>query len=133
MPEMKPPVDTFTSPAGRAFTVGLGEHSERWPEDPLWDDTWPILHEGKPAGKLYRSLSYGRTTAGLPRWHASTRELFWAVADDAPIDIGFDVAAFDTPEQALAAWALSADQILDWAEGKPVRSIYSKTGVFQKE
>jgi hypothetical protein len=122
----------FTSPAGRAFTVGPGEHTERWPGDPLWHDAWPILHEGKPAGRLYRDLSYGRTEAGLPRWYATTRELYWAKASDAPIGVGFDVAAFDSALEGLASWGRSADQILDWAEGKPVRSIYSKTGVFQK-
>jgi len=126
------PIKTFRSVGGREFTVGRGEHEERCKGDPLWSDTWPLLHEGRPAGKLFRSLNYGTTADGAPRWQASTRELFWSKASDAPTGIGFDVAAFDTPEQALAAWGRSADEILDWAAGKPVRSIYSKTGVFQK-
>ncbi len=129
---LEPPIASFTSKAGRTFTVEAGEHSERWPEDPLWSDIWPIHFEGQAAGKLYRNLSYGKTAEGLPRWQATTRELFWTRASDAPTGIGFDVAAFDTAEQAFAAWARSADQILDWAEGKPVPSVYSKTGVFQK-
>lgn len=129
---LAPPVQTFTSRGGRQFGVEAGEHDERWEGDPLWSDSWPIVHEGRTAGKLFRNLSYGTGATGAPRWQASTRELFWAKAPDAPTGIGFDVAAFDTAEQALAAWARSADEILDWAAGKPVRSIYAKTGVFQK-
>jgi hypothetical protein len=127
---MKPPVATFTSEAGRVFTIDRGEHSERFHGDTLWTDTWPILHEGQPAGKLFRNLNYGKTAAGLPRWQATTRELYWAKASDAPTGVGFDVAAFDTAEEAVAAWAQSADQILDWAEGKPVSSLYA--GLAQK-
>ena len=50
----------------------------------------------------------------------------------APAGIGFDVASFDTPEKCLRAWGRSADQILDWSEGKRVKTIYSKTGYVQK-
>lgn len=131
--KLAPPVPTFQSRGGREFGVEGGEHDERWEGDPLWSDSWPIVYEGRPAGKLFRSLSYGTGATGAPRWHASTRELYWSKAPDAPTGIGFDVAAFDTAEQALAAWARSADEILDWAAGKPVQSIYAKTGVFQKD
>ncbi len=124
---------TFTSNGGRAFFIGeYSRCDERFQDDPLWSETWEVLHGGSLAGKLFRSVTYGRTANGEPRWHASATALWWARANDAPTGIGFDVAAFDTPEQALAAWARSADEILDWAEGKPVRSIYSKTGYFQK-
>lgn len=129
---LKPPMKTFTSKGGRTFTVKRGEHSERFPGDNLWDDTFPVFFEGKPAGKLFRSETYGKTADGKPRWHASTRALYWAKATDAPTGIGFDVAAFDTAEECVTAWGRSADQILDWSEGKPVPSIYSKKGVFQK-
>lgn len=121
---LPPPLESFTSAGGRAFTVGAGEHSERWDGDALWTDVWSISHDGIAAGKLYRSLSYGVTASGEPRWHATTRELFWNRAPDAPTGIGFDVAAFDTAEEALAAWGRSADQICDWAEGKPVIGSY---------
>ncbi len=111
---MKPPIESFLSPQGRAFTLADGTHSARWKEDPLWCDTFPILYEGKPAGKLFRSLSYGRTADGAPRWHATVRELYWNHAHDAPSSWrgGFDVAAFDTAEAATAAWSRSADEIL---------------------
>lgn len=39
---------------------------------------------------------------------------------------------FDTVKEALAAWSHKADEILDYGAGKPVRSIYSKTGVVQR-
>lgn len=126
---MRSPVASFTSAGGRTFTVGEGEHEERFPLDTLWSDTYPILLDGKPAGKLFCSDRYGRTCGNLPRWHASTRELYWSKAADAPTGIGFDVAAFDTAEAACAAWARSADQILDWSEGKPVRGQF---GIVQR-
>lgn len=121
---LPPPLDSFTSVGGRAFTIADGAHSSRYEADPLWFDTWPILFDGAPAGKLYRSLDYGRTADGQPRWHATIRELYWTHASGAPTGVGFDVAAFDTAEQACAAWARSADQILDWSEGKPVVGSY---------
>lgn len=129
---LAPPVQTFTSRGGRQFGVEAGEHDERWDGDPLWSDSWAIVYDGRPAGKLFRNLNYGTGPTGAPRWQASARELFWSKASDAPTGIGFDVVAFDTAEQALAAWARSADEILDWAAGKPVPSLYAKTGVFQK-
>jgi hypothetical protein len=88
-------------------------HWERYAGDPLWSDTFPILHEGEVAGKLFRSLSYG-TARGKPRWHASVSELRGPHLTELPRGIGFDVAAFDTAEEALNAWARSADQILDF-------------------
>lgn len=126
---LPPPLASFTSAGGRAFTIAPGEHSARYDGDPLWSDGWAILFDGKPAGRLYRSLRYGTTTDGAPRWHASTRALYWAHASDAPTGIGFDVAAFDSAGEACAAWARSADQILDWSEGKPVVGSY---GVVQR-
>jgi hypothetical protein len=121
---LRAPVASFTSPGGRAFTVGDGRHSGRWDGDSLWCDEWPVLLDGEQAGKLFRSLKYGTTADGQPRWHATIRQLYWDKAHDAPTGIGFDVAAFDTAEQALAAWGRSADQILDWFEGKPVMGSY---------
>jgi hypothetical protein len=117
---LPPPLESFTSAGGRTFVVLAGAHEERWDGDALWTDVWSITLDGAPAGKLYRSLSYGTTASGEPRWHATTRELFWNRASDAPTGVGFDVAAFDSAEEALAAWGRSADQICDWAEGKPV-------------
>lgn len=126
---LPPPLESFTSAGGRSFVVAPGSHEERWDGDALWTDVWSITHDGVPAGKLYRSLSYGTTASGEPRWHATTRELYWNRAPDAPTGIGFDVAAFDSAEEALATWGRSADQILDWSEGKPVVGSY---GVVQR-
>lgn len=123
---MNPPLDAFPSKGGRRFTLADGAREERWKGDPLWSESWPILLDGEPAGTLFRSDNYGPG-----RWQASTRALYWRKAADAPIGVGFDVAAFDTAEECLAAWARSADQILDWAEGKPVKTGYGK-GVVQK-
>lgn len=124
MQKLSAPIVYFKSPKGREFTVGEGIHEERWPGDPLYSDAWPIFYEGEKAGTLFSSLNYGTTTAGLPRWQASTRQLFWSKASDAPTGVGFDVAAFDTADECVQAWARSADEILDWHAG-PVYTIYS--------
>lgn len=123
----------FTTVGGRRFTVGAGEHMERYQGDTLWSDHWPILLNEESAGTLFRSLNYGLGKTGEPRWQASTRGLYWSHAGDAPIGIGFDVAAFDTANEALAAWGRSADQILDWEAGKPVPNIYAHSGVSQRQ
>lgn len=122
---LPPPLATFTSEGGRTFTVEAGEHVEHFKGDTFWHDTFPLHYEGELAGSLWCSETYGRTAAGLPRWSASTRAIYWAKASDAPTGIGFDVSGFDTAEEAVAAWGRSVDQILDWAEGKPVPSIYA--------
>ena len=120
-PRSKAPAKRFKSPDGRTFTLGKMQRTPpRFEGDHLWTETWPILYKGDPAGKLFRSEKY---RAPL-EWHASTRELYWKYARDAPTGIGFDVAAFATPQEALTAWGRSADQILDWSEGKPVHTIY---------
>lgn len=131
--KLSAPVNSFVSVGSRRFTLSRGEHLARSTTDPLWSDQWPILFKGKRAGTLIRDLSYGLTADGKPRWRASIRELYWSRASDAPTGIGFDVSAFDTAREALVAWGHSADQILDWEEGKPIRSIYSKTGVYQRQ
>lgn len=116
LPRLPPPAESFQSERGRGFTLHSGTRWERWPEDPLWDETFPILYEGEDAGKLYRSESYGRTAAGLPKWHASITQLRWRIVSpsDLPMGHGYDVAAFDTAEECLHAWGRSADQILDY-------------------
>lgn len=121
---LAPPVASFTSPGGRRFTVARGLHEERFKGDTLWSDKWPILYNGKQAGKLFRNLNYGTGAGGHPRWQATIRELFWTHAAYAPTGVGFDVAAFDTAKEALVAWARSADQILDFEAGKSVRTIH---------
>jgi hypothetical protein len=127
------PINSFTSVGGRRLTLSRGERRpERFPGDTIWCDSFPILYEGKRAGLLFRSLNYGRTAKGKPRWHASTRELYWTYAADAPTGVGFDVAAFDSARECLAAWGRSADQILDWKDGKPVQNVYSKKDVCKK-
>ncbi|KKK91676.1 hypothetical protein LCGC14_2710550 [marine sediment metagenome] len=87
----------------------------RFEGDRNWQEMWPILYKSEPAGKLFRSATY---RAPL-EWHATTRELYWKYASKAPTGIGFDVAAFATPKEALDAWGRSADQILDWSEALP--------------
>lgn len=130
--KLAPPVKSFTSPGGRVFTVGKGERDERWKGDPLWNDTWPILRDGKCVGKLFRNLNYGTTDAGKPRWQASLSELRWTTSMDAPTGLGFDVSALDTAKEAVVAWGRNADELLDWVAGKKVHSLYAKGGFFQK-
>ncbi len=115
---LRPPVPSFTSAKRRRFTVGPGAHSERFPGDALWSDTWPILLGGKQVGSLSRNLNYGTGATGEPRWQASLSALRWASAMDAPVGIGYDVAAFDTAKECLAALGRSADQLLDWAKSE---------------
>lgn len=120
---LRPPVPSFTSAKRRRFTVGPGTHTaERFPGDTLWSDTWPILLGGKQAGSLSRNLNYGTGATGEPRWQGSLNALRWQRAGGPPVGIGYDVAAFDTAKECLAAWGRSADELLDWAksEGKAV-------------
>lgn len=108
----------LTSKSGHTFVVLPPEHSPvRFPGDPLWCDTFEVTLDGHPAGKLFRSESYGRTADGEPRWHASisglrNRLLKWG--EDGPTPYMFDVAAFDTFEECFAAWARHADGLLAW-------------------
>jgi hypothetical protein len=120
------------TPGGRSFTLSRGEHWERFAGDTLWNDSWPIMFRGKQAGTLNCNTGYGLTAKGKPRWQASTRDLYWQHAADAPVGIGFDVAGLDSASECLAAFARKADEILDWAAGRPVPSIYAKSGVYQK-
>jgi hypothetical protein len=126
---INPPVKRFRSPGGRHFVVRAGEHVEH---RPFWHDVFPIYMQGRRVGTLWRDENYGKTADGHPRWTATTREVCWS-GPLPPLGLGFDVAAFDTARDALDAWARSVDQVLDWREGKRVRSIYSKTGFYQRE
>lgn len=113
---------SYTSPKGRVFTLGTAERWQRWEGDPLWSDTVPVSLDGEPAGKLFKSESYGKTANDEPRWHASlaplrNRLIGWG--EKTPYGLGFDVAAFDTLEECLAAWSRNADDVLDWREANP--------------
>jgi hypothetical protein len=119
-PSHDAPPGSFTSAGGRTFTLGPVDRST--PRYPRPGALWPILYNGEQAGKLFQDENYG---PDMP-WHATTRELYWKFASDAPTGVGFDVSAFATAQQALAAWGRSADQILDWAEGKPVHGMYGR-------
>jgi hypothetical protein len=121
-----PPVRSFRSDGGRTFTVERGLHWERYAGDPLWSDTFHILFRDDHAGKLFRSLSYGTTRAGKPRWHASISELRGRNLSDLPRGIGFDVGPFDTVEETLAAWGQSADQILDFQASRQSRTVHER-------
>ena len=120
-PSDETPPKKFKSQGGRAFTVrSMKRIPPRFEGDSFWKETWPIFYKGKLAGKLFRSGSY---RAPL-EWHATIRELYWEYAPGAPPGIGFDVAAYATPQETLESWGRSADQILDWSEGKPVHTLY---------
>ena len=119
---LRPPVPSFTSAKRRRFTVGPGTHTERFPGDSLWSDTWPILLGGKQVGSLSRNLNFGTGPTGEPRWQASLSALRWQHAGGSPVGIGYDVGGCDTAKECLSRWAFGADELLDWAksEGKTV-------------
>lgn len=100
----------FTSPGGHSFTFRRSERSDVWGH---------IYYDGLPAGQVFNGATY----PGKP-FSASTRALYWRMAGDAPVGVGFDVAAFETLDECLTAWGRSADEILDWHEGKPVTTLY---------
>ena len=118
---MKP--GTYVSAQGRTYVVGEPEQRvPRFEGDTLWCDTYPVTLDGEPAGKLFKSESYGLTTSGEPRWHASladmrNRHLGWG--EQTPYGLGFDVAAFDSIGECLAAWGRNADALLDWRAKNP--------------
>jgi hypothetical protein len=108
---------SFKSHGGRTFYVGRGEHQERFPGDTSWSDTFPILLDGKEVGSITQGDGYGLTKDGKRRWTGSLNKLRWAGALP-PTGLGFDVSAFDSPEEVLQAWGRNADQVLNWREGK---------------
>jgi hypothetical protein len=118
------PLEEFTTPGGRRFQIHDGEHT------PRTATRWPIAYQGEHAGTILFDLYYDREK---PSFRASTRELFWRFAGDAPTGIGFDVDKSDTIEEVVAKFAHGADEILDWHEGKRVESIFiHPTGWAQK-
>lgn len=126
--DLTPKEDRHVSPGGRVFYTTLERPLSTHHSTPE-DETWSILYEGEPAGKLYRGDTYGHTSSGLPRWHASTRGLYWRHASAIFVaHIGFDVAAFDSAEEAMEAWLQSADQILDCWDRKPVLRCVQRGG-----
>ncbi len=106
---------SFQSAGGRTFYVGKGEHDAGYGD--RWSDRFPILMDGKEVGDIYQNTNYGLTKDGKGRWQGSLNKLRWA-GPLAPTGLGFDVAAFDSPEDVLSAWGRNADQVLDWREGK---------------
>jgi hypothetical protein len=104
----------FTSPGGRRFVLGAGKE-EPIPSDVLHAE-YPILRGGKRVGTLWRTAGYGRTKDGGPRYTATVNQLQW-MGELPPTGLGFDVAAFDSPDEALRAWGRSADQILNFRAG----------------
>jgi hypothetical protein len=121
---------SFTSPAGRRFTLGRVERTKpRFEGDPFWTDVWPIFMGEKQVGRLWRGAIYGRE---LP-WGTTTRELCWAEFPLPPLGLGFDGPPAATVQEAMAVFGRIADEVLDWRADKRVRSVYSKTGFYQKD
>jgi hypothetical protein len=90
-------------------------------DDQLWSEMWPIHHSDVRAGMLYRSLNYGTTATGKPRWSGMTRDLYWGAGS--PKGIRFDLPTFDSAEEALSAWSEVADDILNKSEDEVVNFI----------
>jgi hypothetical protein len=130
MSKLVPPFKSFTTAGGRRFTIGPGEHEERFPgDDRFWSDTYPIFHGKKEVGKLYRNLNYGEGPHG-PRWGISGK-LTWMLKrkESVPLGLGFDVVGKDTAELAVLEWGRNADRLLDWDEGKiEVRNPWESSG-----
>lgn len=108
----------FKSPGGRHFHVAAGadEHGG-----------YPVRRGRKRVGTLWNDA---RSYPDNP-WRVSTRQLAFAGAVP-PTGIGFDGSPKSTRAEALADFGRIADEVLDWRAGKKVRSIYSKTGFYQK-
>lgn len=120
-----PSVESFRSPGGRRFVLADAEADSRYAGDELWSHDFAVYlmlptPPGGPkhVGTIFRSWKYGITDAGMPRWTGSLSFLRWATTFNLPRDCGYDVAAFDDVESCVAAWAKSADQILDHVKDK---------------
>lgn len=109
----------FRSPAGRQFAVAARMEPAGY---------YQILKGGKVVGKLWKSDKYGPEKP----WQVTTRELYWSGGGELPLGLGFDGGPHRTARGALAEFGRIADDVLDYREGKPVRSIYSKKGLYQK-
>ena len=118
---------SFETPVGHAFLIGEGER-----EETSGSERWDIFFEEGRAGTIFRNLNYGLGKTGEPRWSGSTRRIYWRLAADAPIGIGFDVSAFDTLDEVLEAWGHSVDEIIAWSRGERVENIRDKRGYSQK-
>ncbi len=124
------PPKSFTSPGGRAFTLGRVETVKpRFKGDTFWSDSWPIFHEGKEVASISRNLNYGTTAAGKPRWQGSLTKLVWS-GPMPPTGIGFDVSGCDTAAECLERMGRNMDGVFDWREGKAVRGSF---GVHKRE
>lgn len=110
----------FTTPNGRTFTLGplVWNEEPRFEGDTLWSKKHEIFDAaGGRAGTLFYSLMY--SPKGTPaRFHGSLSQLRWSVPGYASAPEatqgGFDTSPADTLDIATAAWARSADYILDW-------------------
>jgi hypothetical protein len=133
LPKGDGPPRSFTSPGGRHFTLGKAEHIKpRFKGDTFWSDTWPVLLNGKEVMSLWRNLNYGLGPTGKPRWQGSLTKLQWSGGGLPPTGLGFDVSGCATAADCLERMGRNADDVLDWREGKEVKSIYSKTGSYKR-
>src|SRR5271156_3148625 len=123
---LEPPLKRFTSPNGRTFTVGRGEHKARWPEDPLWSDSYPILRSKDQVGTLFRNMNYSRGSES-PTWQASLSFLRWRTTFELPRGVGFDIGPQKTAREALAAWGRNADEVLNFFEKEQERRERERT------
>lgn len=121
---------SLKSPGGRRFVVSPHvEHIKpRFEGDTIWRESRAIRFKGKNVGTLHKSATYGPE---LP-WLVTTRQLAWSGGEVPPTGLGFDGGPHATAKEALAEFGTIADEVLDWREGKRVRSIYSKTGYYQR-
>lgn len=132
LPKGCAPPKSFTSPGGRRFMVGKNEPVKpRFKGDTFWSDNWPIYMDGKEVMSLSRNLTYGVGPEGKPRWQGSLTKLNWS-GGLPPTGLGFDVSGCDTAAECLERMGRNADEVLDWREGKDVKSMYSKTGSYKR-
>ena len=113
---------SFKSDEGRTFAVGPGKHEESYPNDPSWWDEFPVLLDGKQVGWIrqddYYSVKRDGKRDANSRWRGGVGQLMWAGGGEVPTGLGFDIGPCDTPEEALHKLGRSADEVLDWREGK---------------
>lgn len=109
------PPRSFVSPGGRRFFVSKDDLVGDAPE------SWTVRLGGKRVGSLWITKNYGPT----PMWAGNVKELVWSGPVFPPDDLGFDSGPAPTVSDLILRWSVTADRLLDYYAGKPVRSIYA--------
>lgn len=126
----KAPPASFVSPGGRKFTT------KKMEKDHPVGEVWAVFYAGKRVGSIWITRSYGPD----PEWMGDVKELSWSGPTFPPTGLGFDSGPEASLSSLIEKWSRTADDLLDYYAGKPVRSMYAggkshrgKPGVYQLE